>query len=364
MGLYIEKTKTVYRPVSLDTTTRTCLLNNRTHQNKNNIVSYSFLIKSGQNLSERIHINDSNEGIFHTFWINCDNDKVKSYSFDLYLEQYNVIRGSINYLSYSDIYNTEVYLAFAIIHFILLLIWFFRYLRKSRSVNIVHYMMSILMILKISSLISQSVMFYDLSRLGSNDGWNIATYIFRFLKTITFFTVIIMIGTGWRFIKPFLNDDEKKIFYIVIPLQIISNIALIISEETSLINPNWNLYIYVFKGLDILCSFIVLLPILWSKTHLKSASEIDGKKKQSLEKLFLFRMFYLSVVGYLYLSSTIGNLISASASIRNVWCRSLVEELFTLIFFIFVAVQFRPIKNNSYFKLDENNNEEEMESMG
>lgn len=362
MGLYIETTKTVYRPVALDSLTPTCLLTNRTYQNKDRFKPYIFLIKPGQNLSETIRIDSSKEGVFHTFWINCDTDRVKSYSFDLYLEQYNVIQDTVNYLSYSEIYNPKIYLAFSIIHFILLLIWFFRYLRKSRTVNIVHYMMSLLMILKISSLISQSVMFYDLSRLGNNDGWNIATYIFRFLKTIIFFTVVIMIGTGWRFIKPFLNDDEKKIFYIVIPLQIISNIALIISEETSLINPNWNLYIYIFKGLDILCSFIVLLPIIWSKTHLRSASEVDGKTKQSLEKLFLFRMFYLSVVGYLYLSSTVGNLISASVSIRNVWTRSLFEELFTLIFFVFVAIQFRPVKENSYFKLDENS-EEELENL-
>ena len=34
------------------------------------------------------------------------------------------------------------------------------------------------------------------------------------------FVVIILIGTGWSLLKPFLNDREKKIFLIVLPLQV------------------------------------------------------------------------------------------------------------------------------------------------
>lgn len=36
---------------------------------------------------------------------------------------------------------------------------------------------------------------------GSPDGWNIAYYIFTFFRGILFFTVIVLIGTGWSYMK-------------------------------------------------------------------------------------------------------------------------------------------------------------------
>jgi hypothetical protein len=45
------------------------------------------------------------------------------------------------------------------------------------------------------------------------------------------FAIILAIGSGWAFLKPFLSDREKRIFAIIIPLQILDNIALIVIEE-------------------------------------------------------------------------------------------------------------------------------------
>lgn len=59
------------------------------------------------------------------------------------------------------------------------------------------------------------------------------------LKGVSFFVVVALIGTGWAFIKPFLNERDRNVFLIVIPLQIISNIALIIVEETAPGSRSW-----------------------------------------------------------------------------------------------------------------------------
>lgn len=59
------------------------------------------------------------------------------------------------------------------------------------------------------------------------------------LKGIMLFVLIALIGTGWSFIKPFLSDKDKKIFLVVIPLQILDNIALIIIEETAPGSEEW-----------------------------------------------------------------------------------------------------------------------------
>lgn len=53
------------------------------------------------------------------------------------------------------------------------------------------------------------------------------------------FIVIALIGTGWAFIKPFLAEKDKNIFLVVIPLQILANIAIIVLEETAPGSQGW-----------------------------------------------------------------------------------------------------------------------------
>jgi G protein-coupled receptor 107 len=45
------------------------------------------------------------------------------------------------------------------------------------------------------------------------------SYYFR-LKGAVLFITIILVGTGWTFVKHILSDKDKKIFMIVIPLQV------------------------------------------------------------------------------------------------------------------------------------------------
>jgi hypothetical protein len=100
--------------------------------------------------------------------------------------------------------------------------------------------------------------------------------IFR-LKGVMLFTILALIGTGWTFIKPFLSDKDKKVFLVVIPLQILDNIALIIIEETTPGAQGWFTWKDIFRLVDILCCGAILIPIVWSIKHLKEASKTDGK---------------------------------------------------------------------------------------
>lgn len=45
-------------------------------------------------------------------------------------------------------------------------------------------------------------------------------YIFAFIKGVMRFVVILLIGTGWSLLKPYLNDREKKIVLVVLALQV------------------------------------------------------------------------------------------------------------------------------------------------
>ena len=40
--------------------------------------------------------------------------------------------------------------------------------------------------------------------------------------------IVTLLGTGWSFFKPFLSDKDKKIILVVIPLQILDNVAMVV----------------------------------------------------------------------------------------------------------------------------------------
>ncbi len=51
--------------------------------------------------------------------------------------------------------------------------------------------------------------------------------------------VVVLIGTGWSYLKVFLADKEKKILMVVIPLQVMAEVAIIILDEDTPAARNW-----------------------------------------------------------------------------------------------------------------------------
>ncbi|KAL5574980.1 hypothetical protein UlMin_016679 [Ulmus minor] len=86
--------------------------------------------------------------------------------------------------------------------------------------------------------------------IGTPHDWDVLFYIFQFIR---FTTVIILIGTGWSFLKPFLQEKEKKVLMIVIPLQVIANLAYVVIGETGPFIKDWVTWNQIFLLLDIIC---------------------------------------------------------------------------------------------------------------
>ncbi len=93
------------------------------------------------------------------------------------------------------------------------------------------------------------------------------------------FVVIILIGTGWSSLKPFLNPREKNIFLIVLPLQVFDNIAYIVLGEMAPASAGFATWTSLIHIVDLLCCILILMPIYWSVHHLRQAVEADGKGK-------------------------------------------------------------------------------------
>jgi hypothetical protein len=105
------------------------------------------------------------------------------------------------------------------------------------------------------------------------------------------------------------------------------------SEEGE-VRRNW--WKEVFILVDLICCGAILFPVVWSIRHLQEASQTDGKATISLEKLKLFRHFYIMVVIYIYFTRY------ASSPFNHQIC------IFVSIFKIYIYSKIR-LDCNGYF---------------
>lgn len=135
--------------------------------------------------------------------------------------------------------------------------------------------------------------------------------------------------------------------------QVFANIAIIILGEESPAVRDWSTWKDLFHLVDLICCCAILFPIVWSIKHLRDASQTDGKAARSLEKLTLFRQFYVTVVVYIYFTRIVVFLLEGTVAYQYAWISTAAEELATLAFYVWVFVKFRPFKENQYLKLQQ-----------
>jgi hypothetical protein len=299
-------------------------------------------------------VKEENAGLWSLYWVVCSTQQPK-YSFNLKLEQWNVLpNGKRSYLPTGELPLPYIYGTFVIITSAMFLFWIGYFMcAKNRKVNTVHYMMTILLFFKLLALFCQTFMYGTMAKSGDAQGWNIAYYVFQSARAVALFTVVLMIGTGFTFLKAFLTDSDKRLFFIVLPAQVLANVALIITEETMPGSNNWIVWLYIFRAVDIICCAAVLFPIVNSMNSLKSAAQTDGKARASLEKLVLFRRFYLIVICYIYFTRIIVLLLNSTLPYSRAWVGPFFAEFAAVCFYLITGHQFRPIRDNPYFQVDQ-----------
>ena len=304
------------------------------------------------NFYYRNSITEGNGGIYSLYFTNCieDSDVTLSMATSLYNALPN---GGRDYLSAGKKLLPAVYMVMFVASLVMLALWANILSKRRNHVQRVHFLMLTLIVFKALTLLSQYGMNHYIQKTGDPEGWNIAYYIFTFLRGLMFFTVIILLGTGYSYFKPFLSDNEKRLLMVVIPLQVLANIAIIVMDEDSPADRDWFTWRDIFHLLDIICCCAVLFPIVWSIKRLREAATTDGKAARNAEKLALFKQFYVMVVAYVYFTRIIVYLLQATLPYQYTWLGDAAGEVATLSFYVATGIKFQPAQHNPYLSLEE-----------
>lgn len=273
-------------------------------------------------------------------------------------------RNPDGYLSAAEIPLSRLYIGMAGVFFTAAMVWVYTLMKHRYSVFKIHWLMAALAFTKATSLVFHSINYHFINTEGHPiEGWAVMYYITHLLKGALLFITLALIGTGWAFVKYILSDKEKKIFMIVIPLQVLANVAFIIIESTEEGSSEYYLWKEILFLVDLICCGAILFPVVWSIRHLQEASSTDGKAAMNLEKLKLFRHYYVMIVCYIYFTRIIAILLKVTMPFQWQWCYEFLVEVSTLVFFVLTGYKFRPASNNPYLQLPLDEEDVEMDEV-
>lgn len=296
---------------------------------------------------------DANE--YSLFFANCHTQY--RVSMNVHTKMYNLEGNVKDFLPAGQTQLPSLYFCFFVLYAIFLGVWIYVCVKQRATVHRIHVLMCALLLFKALNLICVAEDKLYIKKTGTAHGWDIAFYIFGFFKGILLFTVIVLIGTGWSFLKPYLQEREKNVLMIVIPLQVFSNIASIVLAETGPSTKDWFTWEQAFLLIDIICCCAIIFPIVWSIKNLREASKTDGKAARNLAKLTLFRQFYIVVVSYLYFTRIVVYALITITAYKYRWVSNGAEEAVSLAFYIFTFYKFQPVDKNPYLVLDDEEEE-------
>ncbi|KAM3660086.1 protein GPR107 isoform 1-T1 [Ammospiza maritima maritima] len=309
---------------------------------------------------------DKQEGLYSLYFHKCVREKGPANDQQLFSLDIDVTeKNPESYLSAGEIPLPKLYISMALFFFLSGTVWIHILRKRRNDVFKIHWLMAALPFTKSLSLVFHAIDYHYISSQGFPiEGWAVVYYITHLLKGALLFITIALIGTGWAFIKHILSDKDKKIFMIVIPLQVLANVAYIIIESTEEGTTEYGLWKEILFLVDLLCCGAILFPVVWSIRHLQEASATDGKAAINLAKLKLFRHYYVMIVCYIYFTRIIAILIKIAVPFQWKWLYQLLDEMATLVFFVLTGYKFRPASDNPYLQLSQDDEDDlEMEAV-
>ncbi|XP_055286820.1 protein GPR108 isoform X3 [Moschus berezovskii] len=342
----------------------------------NNSYNFSFHVVIGSR---------AEEGQYNLNFHNCDNSvpgREQPFDISVMIREKN----PEGYLSAAEIPLFKLYMVMSACFLGAGIFWVSILCKNTYNVFKIHWLMAALTFTKSVSLLFHSINYYFINSQGHPiEGLAVMHYITHLLKGALLFITIALIGSGWAFVKYVLSDKEKKIFGIVIPLQVLANVAYIVIESREEGASDYGIWKEILFLVDLICCGTILFPVVWSIRHLQDASGTDGKGPLlhpcplrpaprvlpltptlcahrpvavNLAKLKLFRHYYVMVICYIYFTRIIAILLRVVVPFQWQWLYQLLVEGSTLAFFVLTGYKFQPARDNPYLQLPQEDEED------
>ena len=169
----------------------------------------------GTNASFSQTVADPAAGLYSLIYANCDPGTAASFSLTATLTN----PGGV-FLSAGDIPLPLIYGSASILFVLAFAVWQRTLMANAASAHKIHYLMSALCLVRAASVGFEAMRYQSMKMTGDGYTWATLYYLLTFIKGVMLFSVILLIGTGWSFVKPFLQDRDKKILLAVVPLQV------------------------------------------------------------------------------------------------------------------------------------------------
>lgn len=258
---------------------------------------------------------------------------------------------------------------------------------RGAKVYQIHYVMGALLFFKMLAIFFRALRYHAIRTSGHAEVWTVFSIAFGFVKGIFLFSVILLIGSGWSFVKPFLTSTEKQMVAFILCLQVANQIAIIALSQEAEGERTFHSWTAVLHLVDIICCCAVLLPIVWHVNALERSvsgeivsddqvqedpveqvkePEDDmevGEKGAILSKLKRFRAFYLIVVAYIYCTRILVYLFATVLDYKHLWLRHFVVEAVTLAFYVIVGFMFRPQNEQAQYSSLRKDDDDKMQEI-
>jgi hypothetical protein len=304
----------------------------------------------------------SEPGYYHLYFSNCVDGSHSS--FELVTTQYNFdSTGNKVYLSTGLSHLPAGYFTFTAGFIGMCAGWIYMQRRQWKNVRSIHHVMTVVVVFEILSVFCEAFQYHTMKVDGVHDGWSAAFYVFYSIKGMLMFTAIVLIGTGWSYLKPFLTERDKQLILAVLVVQGMVNVAIIAVDEStpgSYSGMRWRDILHVF---DMICCCAILFPIVWSIRHLRAASGSDSKAARNMDRLRNFRTFYLLVVAYIYFTRIILFLLEALLPFHLTYLGPVFNEVASVVFYGVTGWLFRPQEINPYLAINKDDDDADMQEV-
>lgn len=263
-----------------------------------------------------------------------------------------------NYLSAGEMPLPAMYGVMTVLFAAAVVVWV-RYLRRNKpETTRVHHLMTLLLAVKVATLLFEAVMYHYVAVTGHNSAWNVMFYIFSFLKGLLMAVVTLLVGAGFSILKPFLTEKDKKILLIAVALQLLTNTAIVMTDELAPGSITFSAWVDVLHIADVIASCAVLVPLATTTRTLKRAVEAgaahageDAKTAETLQRLGQFQSFYLMTLGYLYVTRVLLYILAQGLPYDATWIVPFSDEAATLAYYVVTGFRFRPMAENRYLRV-------------